>query len=315
VTHIPIGNVSLTFIIAGLGPFDAWVSNAPKIWLNKRRETALDWTRNQLALGVGEPLAATHVETRMVPKKEALIEPPGVTVQEDWNSDWGSDEQNEEEEKEGSGDIPKNRESLDEEHRATEVTPTSTDENPFDEEDAWGLTSDDDEPEPKPATQPDLVEVRSAMFYCSLSASQRAYLTDSIIQKTYSEPLHISSMPGPLYDSILRIYEDGAQLMTPESQAIPIAPAAPSLFGLPTLVLAMYRAVSPYHYSNDLSGNMFAYNDAMWLCDRLKTFASNWQARKDLAPRAHGLVKLDPEIRALDSFGKRGTCSAPSLMV
>jgi centromere/kinetochore protein ZW10 len=31
--------------------FHSWVDNAPKIWLNKRRETILDWTRNQLALG------------------------------------------------------------------------------------------------------------------------------------------------------------------------------------------------------------------------------------------------------------------------
>jgi len=28
-----------------------WVANAPRIWLAKRRETALDWTRNQLSLG------------------------------------------------------------------------------------------------------------------------------------------------------------------------------------------------------------------------------------------------------------------------
>lgn len=28
-----------------------WVTNAPKIWLSKRRETALDWTRNQFSLG------------------------------------------------------------------------------------------------------------------------------------------------------------------------------------------------------------------------------------------------------------------------
>lgn len=28
-----------------------WVANAPRIWLTKRRETSLDWTRNQLSLG------------------------------------------------------------------------------------------------------------------------------------------------------------------------------------------------------------------------------------------------------------------------
>lgn len=35
----------------GVGLFNEWVLNAPKIWLNKRRETALDWARNHLALG------------------------------------------------------------------------------------------------------------------------------------------------------------------------------------------------------------------------------------------------------------------------
>jgi centromere/kinetochore protein ZW10 len=31
--------------------FHDWVSNSSKIWLNKKRETSLDWTRNQLSLG------------------------------------------------------------------------------------------------------------------------------------------------------------------------------------------------------------------------------------------------------------------------
>ena len=31
--------------------FHDWVSNAHKIWLSKRKENALDWTRNHLALG------------------------------------------------------------------------------------------------------------------------------------------------------------------------------------------------------------------------------------------------------------------------
>lgn len=31
--------------------FHDWVVNAPRIWLNKRRESSLDWTRTQLSLG------------------------------------------------------------------------------------------------------------------------------------------------------------------------------------------------------------------------------------------------------------------------
>jgi centromere/kinetochore protein ZW10 len=28
-----------------------WVESAPRLWVTKRRETSLDWTRNQLSLG------------------------------------------------------------------------------------------------------------------------------------------------------------------------------------------------------------------------------------------------------------------------
>lgn len=35
----------------GTNGFYDWVTSAPKIWLSKRRETTLDWTRNQLSLG------------------------------------------------------------------------------------------------------------------------------------------------------------------------------------------------------------------------------------------------------------------------
>lgn len=35
----------------GSDKFEDWIFDAPKIWINKRRENALDWTRNQLELG------------------------------------------------------------------------------------------------------------------------------------------------------------------------------------------------------------------------------------------------------------------------
>jgi protein transport protein DSL1/ZW10 len=43
----------------------------------------------------------------------------------------------------------------------------------------------------------------------------------------------------------------------------------------------------------------------MWLAERLQDFAAGWTAREDLNPRAHGKVKLDPDIQALEIFGKR----------
>lgn len=49
----------------------------------------------------------------------------------------------------------------------------------------------------------------------------------------------------------------------------------------------------------------FIYNDSIWLCDKLGEFQSEWEKRTDLSPRAFGKVKLGPEIKNLESFGKR----------
>lgn len=50
---------------------------------------------------------------------------------------------------------------------------------------------------------------------------------------------------------------------------------------------------------------MYLYNDAVWLSEKLKEFSANWKNRDDLPPRAFGMVRLDSEIKILESFGKR----------
>lgn len=67
----------------------------------------------------------------------------------------------------------------------------------------------------------------------------------------------------------------------------------------------MYRAISPYYYSLEPGGNMYLYNDAMWLSEHFQQFLSDWQNRDDISPRAYTLVKLEPETKVLVSFGKR----------
>ena len=84
-----------------------------------------------------------------------------------------------------------------------------------------------------------------------------------------------------------------------------MAPAAPGLFALPTLILALYRAVGPFYYSHNACGNMFLYNDAMWLVGQLKNFVIAWKARDDLPPRAYGMVRLDTEIAVMESHSRR----------
>ena len=50
---------------------------------------------------------------------------------------------------------------------------------------------------------------------------------------------------------------------------------------------------------------MYLYNDAVWLSEKLKDFAAEWKDREDLPARAYGMVRLDPEVKILESFGKR----------
>ncbi|KAH6694901.1 centromere/kinetochore protein-like protein zw10 [Leptodontidium sp. MPI-SDFR-AT-0119] len=293
----------------GADTFHDWVSNAPKIWLGKRRETTLDWTRNQLSLGIGTPQIAERIETRMVAREEGNhLAATGTTATHDWDDAWSDDGENtpEDSPKENSNGESRNRKSLDEERRATEVfTPVPTpmvDEDQIDDAaDAWGWGDDDEidadadasaDPAPAPA-RPE--EQRSLEPH--VSATTR--------EMTLSEKYWTSSLPRAVYSTVEQVYADGAHLTRPENEHIPVTPAAPSLFGLPTLILAMYRAISPYYYSLEPGGNMYLYNDAMWLSEHFQQFLSDWQNRDDISPRAYTLVKLEPETKVLVSFGKR----------
>ncbi|KAH7408986.1 centromere/kinetochore protein-like protein zw10 [Cadophora sp. MPI-SDFR-AT-0126] len=290
----------------GADTFHDWVSNAPKIWLGKRRETTLDWTRNQLSLGIGNPQIAERVETRMVDRDEGNhIAATGTTATHDWDDAWSDDGEptpNNSSRDDSNGET-RNRKSLDEERRATEVfspTPTpTTDEDQIDDAaDAWGWGDDDDandaEVPPDPAP-PQVGPEEKAV----------SHVTPSTREMTLSEKYWTSSLPRAVYNTVEQVYTDGAHLTRPENEHIPVTPAAPSLFGLPTLILAMYRAISPYYYSLEPGGNMYLYNDAMWLSERFQQFLIEWKGREDIPPRAYNLVKLEPETKVLISFGKR----------
>jgi hypothetical protein len=43
----------------------------------------------------------------------------------------------------------------------------------------------------------------------------------------------------------------------------------------------------------------------MWLSEQLRLFVSEWNRRPDVSPRSYGMVRLDNDIKVLESFGKR----------
>lgn len=72
----------------------------------------------------------------------------------------------------------------------------------------------------------------------------------------------------------------------------------------------MYRATAASCYSKDPAGNMLIYNDCTRLSEELTAFLSEQKQREqssDLPPSARPStrLRLDPDIAAIESFGKR----------
>ncbi|OTA99938.1 hypothetical protein M426DRAFT_268477 [Hypoxylon sp. CI-4A] len=287
-----------------------WVDDAPKVWLSKCRETALDSVRTKLSQGLGQPKEVERVETQIVSRSEGReLAANGATVQgddDDWGAAWDD----------GDADAKKDENA-------------KSGGNEDDGTDAWGWGDDDaagEEPE-VPAAQPqpeapaeedpaaawgwgeeDTTEPSNDEPAAKATPSSNTQTREITLKETYN----ISSMPEPVLALVSTILEDAALLVGNRNDGNPMASVAGGLFSLPTFVLAMFRAVSPYYYTLNTGGNMFLYNDATYVSERLSDFAKNWKEREDLAPRAITMLRLDNEIKALQSFATRAYASEMS---
>ncbi|KAI1340893.1 hypothetical protein F5Y15DRAFT_35455 [Xylariaceae sp. FL0016] len=294
---------------SGFDDLQEWVDNVPKVWLSKRRETALDTVRSNFTQGLGEPKEIERAETQTVSKSEgqqlAANGTAPVADDDDWGAAWDDGEPA------ANGDEP--------------ASTTNED----DGTDAWGWGDDDNDAKAqlareseKKAPEADEDDVADAWGWGDedaadaaprqiatqqpKAATPRAQTREVTLKETYN----ISSMPDPVLALISIILEDGASLIANDTN--PMTKAAAGLFSLPTLVLAMFRAVSPYYYSLDNGGNMFLYNDATYLSERLSDLATTWKDRDDLLPRAKAMLRLDNDVKTLQSFAARAYASEMS---
>lgn len=297
----------------GFADLQNWVDNAPSIWLGKCRETTLDSVRSKLLDGIGESKQVEKVEKQMVSIAEGkkITKTPGgagaTAETADWGADWGDawDEDNE----------PPRDES-----KPTTKEPDSTKADEDDGADAWGWDEEDTTAEAQDTKQTagkdDEDDSAAAWGWGdedTAQAPEQAPATRSKIPQAQEETRElvlkeiysVSSMPEPVLELIYAILEDGAALTRDDVEYAPVAATAPGLFGLPTFALALFRAISPYYYSLSEGGNMFLYNDAMYLAERLSEFADAWKKREDLTPRARNMLRLDNDIKSLQSFANR----------
>ncbi|KAL2677202.1 hypothetical protein Neosp_010970 [[Neocosmospora] mangrovei] len=297
----------------GFTDLQNWVENAPSIWLGKCRETTLDSVRSKLLNGIGEAKQVEKVEKQMVSIAEGkeITKAPGTAATgeaNDWGADWGDAWDNDKEQNESqSRPKSKGKDSVkadeddgadawgwdDEDTTASEPQTTKAQKEDDDEDDsaaAWGWGDDDatQEPQVEPAVQ-------------GKASNPHDETRELVLRETYN----ISSMPEPVLELIYSILEDGAALTRDDVEYAPVAATAPGLFGLPTFALALFRAISPYYYSFSDGGNMFLYNDAMYLAEKLSEFAEGWKKRDDLTLRARNMLRLDNDIKSLQSFANR----------
>ncbi|KAK8032099.1 hypothetical protein PG990_001833 [Apiospora arundinis] len=305
----------------GFAELQDWVDNAPRVWLSKCRENALDSVRNNMGNGLGSPKAVERIETQTVSRSEgkelAANGAPATNDEDGWGA-WDDEADATATEASEPTQQAKATRATPEiveddadawgwgEEEPVEVTsaePANTNANVDDDPaDAWGWGDDDTVEQPATPAKPKAVA----------STSNQNAKNSETREMTLKESYHISSLPEPVLALISAILEDGASLVG--SQSSPVAPAAAGLFGLPTLVLAMFRAVAPYYYSLDSSGggNMFLYNDATYLAEQLAEFVAAWKARGDIEPRAVTMLRLDNEIKSLRSFAARAYASEMS---
>ncbi|KAI1305742.1 hypothetical protein F5Y03DRAFT_150497 [Xylaria venustula] len=279
-----------------------WIQTIPRVWLTKCRETALESIRTKLAQGLGDPKEIERVETHTVSQEEGRKLAPNSSVPangDGWDAAWDEIEVTAAKNNNQPKQINNEDDGADawgwgDEDNDTEANTTSTDTN-LKQADS---TEDDD---PTAAWGWGDEEVAA-------SASNEDSIANPLTQElTLKETYNISSMPEPVIALILAILEDAIFLVS--SDGHPMAAAAPGLFSLPTLVLAMFRAVSPHFYALNASGNMFLYNDATYLSEQLSEIPKKWETRDDLVPRAKSMLRLDNDVKTLQLFATRAYSS------
>lgn len=203
---------------SGFNELQEWVENAPRVWLVKCRETALDTVRIRLSGGLGAPKQVERVEKQMVSRAEGqeLAAAPTAAAaadDDDWGAAWddGGDEQVEE------------AAQLD---QATESqAKAGAEEDPAD---AWGWGDDGDTQEtaglrpPEPQQEPRVDEAAEAWGWGDDDAPEEAQsetasrptvaALEQTREMTLKETYNISSMPEPVLQLIFAILEDGATL-------------------------------------------------------------------------------------------------------
>ena len=159
-------------------------------------------------LGVGTPTIAHHFEKQMVAENKDIQGPAQTGSMEvaDWDAGWESDGKDEPEAETPTkiNPAPVDEESAASDTQKPQTNPSLNDDD--DAADAWGWG--DDESTDEPISDPKPIE--------DVQPSTQPEQRSEMREVTLSEPYWISTVPKLVFDIIMAIYDDGAELMKPE---------------------------------------------------------------------------------------------------
>ena len=267
-TVADLANQILSYHWPGHSELMGWLEGLPHIWLEKRRNSALDAVRRTLKARRGPNKEVQRTERQNVPAQDEAF------AQNGFRDD--------------------NANSI-EQHPETATT-TSTNPTNKEEEDlsGWGFDEDGEKigsAAPSPTkTNGDIEDASDAWEWDENNADEtRRDQSGSELQGanlvhkrapaehrevTLTEIYTITDIPVHLLDFVSGEVRDAEQMKTPEYAAFERISASTYLRSLPTLILAMFRATAPAHYSSAIpSGNMHLYNDCIYLVEKLRDFA------------------------------------------
>lgn len=287
-----------------------WIEGIPGVWLRKRQEISLDHVRKMLARGLGGIETVERVETQVLSRNDEVFKSSGGG--DDWNAGW-SDEETSPTEPKGPSIASKAPHGNDEEDVSAwdldedKDLPTAQDgldtSDATDEgAEAWGWGNDNEGEESIKSPEDSNSSPKKLKANGPTQVAQQAER-----EVTLRETYNITSLPKDMLETISQVIFDAIRLETPDYASLPIASAGPDLLSLPGLILAMYRAGSSTSYSRYPSGQMFFYNDSLWLAEHLNQLYSGGttaSGRRIPSRMAYNL-KLLEHTSALESFGKR----------
>lgn len=290
----------------GQTQLEDWKDDIHRAWLNKRKAATLDAVRKAFASSKGVLRQVERVERQVI----STAQEPSQTQDDskDWDASW--DEENrdsttehdapkaeDEEEVSAWGFEEDEAETTNDDTQVSQTkgadkgNPTATEEEA---DDAWGWGDDSPVLKKTELSKEDLSpEVRSKE---AIKPAEKAEQ-----EVTLTEVYSISEIPDHIVEIIGRDVSDAQTLQQgTQHNSLDSTAATKGLLALPTLALAMFRAIAPSYYGALPSlSDLHRYNDSQYIAERLHDLQSNKTSNPAVLP-----PQIDTDIKAMERFAR-----------